>query len=161
MIEIDEQFYKYPKMLMGADGYISRDTGEFIKLTDAEKNVYLVMKARNEYFEQHYDKQSDIAEMCNLTIKKAGDSIRDFIDHKIIEAEKGHSGTHKNWRYKKVHCLTLAKQTGSELVGDKKVFNFEIIGVLSESIWKKVEKKVTPKVAQPVPHWLEDDQGPF
>lgn len=169
MNEIDEQFYKYPKLLFQADGYVSRKTGEFVKLTDSEKNVYVIMKARNEFFEQHYDKQSDIAEMCNLTVKKAGDTLRDFIHHEIVVAEKGHSGTHKNWRYKHVHCLTLAKIEECKIIRDKedkeigRDYKFKVIGELSDTLWKKVEKKTVAQAKpksydRPKPTYVDDDE---
>lgn len=165
MQEIDEQFYKFPKMLMMADAYVSRKTGEIVRLTDADKNVYVVMKARNEFFDNHYDKQSDIAEMCNLTVRKAGGAIREFTKHGIIESSKVYSGgEHKNLKYTKIHCLELLRAEGD---GDKR--KHIPIGVLPETIWQKVEKKVVvPKTVQqksiytpPAPNWDDEEGLPF
>lgn len=169
MQEIDEQFYKFPKMLMMADAYVSRETGEIVRLTDAEKNVYVVMKARNEFFQNHYDKQSDIAAMCNLTVRKAGGAIRDFTRHGIIESSKVYSGgEHKNLKYSKVHCLELLRA-----VGEGKNRKYEPLGVLPESLWCKVEKKPHHQKTlynnqqsaihidySPSPTWMDEDD-PF
>lgn len=161
MQEMDEQFYKYPRMLMVADAYVSRETGEFVRLTDADKNIYVVMKARNEFFENHYDKQSDIAMMCNVTLRTAGDSIRNFMRHGIIEATVVHSGgKHKNLKYTKVLCLELLKKAPHD---DKTRKNAELValGKIPESLWKKAGKKGGPRGSHvQVENWLEE-RDPF
>lgn len=165
MHEIDEQFYKYPKMLMVADSYVSKTTGEIIPLGEIEKNVYVIMKARNEYFENHYDKQSDIAEMCNISLRKSASVIREFMLNGIIEGSKVYSGgKHKNLKYTKVHCLELIKKvTETNESGKILSTRFEPMGVLPESLWVKVGKKVDKKpncTQHPAEDWY-DERDPF
>lgn len=161
MLEIDEQFYKYPKLLMRADSYVSPKTGEIVQLGEIEKNIYVVMKARNMYFESHYDKQSDIAKMCNVSLRKAASVIRDFIDHGVIEATKAyHGGEHKNLKYTKVHCLELLQRlTESDRKG--KIISTELkpLGKLRESLWIEVKKKTNVHVAQQADNF--ENQIPF
>lgn len=172
MQEIDEQFYKFPKALMMADAYVSRKTGEIVTFSEIEKNVYVVMKARNEYFENHYDKQSDIADMCNISLRKASGVIRDFMDNGIIEGTKVYSGgKHKNLKYTKVHCLELIKKV-VETSDSGKILStkHEPLGILPQSLWDKKEKQkslqskekpVVSKPQQTVPDWLDDIDEPF
>lgn len=168
MQEIDEQFYKYPKMLMVADSYVSKTTGEFVTLGEIEKNVYVIMKARNEYFDNHYDKQSDIAEMCNISLRKSASVIREFMINGIIEGSKVYSGgKHKNLKYTKVHCLELIKKvTETNESGKILSTKFEPMGMLPESLWvkggKKVDKKLTPSYSPPpVESWNDEFDLPF
>jgi hypothetical protein len=157
MKEIEEQFYKYPKMLMLAQGYISMKTGEVVGLGEIEKNIYVVMKARNSYFENHYDKQSDIANMCNVSLRKAADVIREFTNHGIIESTKVYSGgSHKNLKYTKIHCLQLVNGVVSGKGSDSGSFN--VLGTLSESLWNGVKKKELRPVNE---EDIYKDQIPF
>jgi transposase len=172
MQEIDEQFYKYPKMLMMADSYVSRKTGEQIQLGEIEKNVYVIMKARNEYFDSHYDKQSDIAEMCNISLRKASGVIREFMDNGIIEGSKVYSGgKHKNLKYTKVHCLELIKKV-TDINESGKIVSTrsEPMGVLPDSLWVRPTKQAVKSTITPepmLPYWgaskdaYNDDSGPF
>lgn len=157
----EDDFYKYPRMLMIADSYISIKTGEIVPLGEIEKNVYVVMKARNEYFDNHYDKQVDIAAMCNISLRKAASVIREFMNHGIIEASKVYSGgEHKNLKYSKVNCLELLKRlTESDRKG--KIISTELkpLGKLRESLWIEVKKKTNVHVAQQIDNF--EDRIPF
>lgn len=160
MKEVEDQFYKYPKMLMSASAFVSRKDGSTVKLTHADKAVYAVMKARNAYFKEHYDKQSDIADMCDLTLKKAGDSIRMFIEHGIFEATKNyHGGTHKNLKYTKIHCLELVR-LGPQRSGVAEREE-KYLGKLDESIWtgnrnSKTKPKAIEQTSESVPEYPEN-----
>lgn len=154
MQELDEQFYKYPRMLMIADSYISIKTGEIVPLGEIEKNVYVVMKARNEYFDNHYDKQVDIAAMCNISLRKAANVIREFMNHGIIEASKVYSGgEHKNLKYSKVNCLELLKRL-TEIDRKGKIISEELvpIGKLPQSLWSRKVKKEELDFTNQIPY---------
>lgn len=92
---------------MRATGYVSPKTGELIELTANDKNVYVVMKKRNTFFDKHFDKQEDIAKLCSVSLKQVGRIIRSFIESGLIIADKGQAGQHKNWRYEKVLDIIL------------------------------------------------------
>lgn len=166
-------FYKYPEKLMRATGYIHPSSGELIELTANEKNIYVVMKKRNTFFDKHFDKQEDISELSGVSLKQTGRILRSFIDNKIIVANKGSSGQHKNWRYEKVAPLNLYQQKTQGLSKE-----FIELGVVEEDFWKsetKPAKKVDewrgspkqtaehsrpPQYYEPTPSWM-DMEDPF
>jgi len=166
-------FYKYPEKLMRATGYIHPSSGELIELTANEKNIYVVMKKRNAFFDKHFDKQEDISELSGVSLKQTGRILRSFIDNKIIVANKGSSGQHKNWRYEKVAPLNLYQQKTQGLSKE-----FIELGVVEEDFWKsetKPAKKVNewrgspkqtaehsrpPQYYEPTPSWM-DMEDPF
>ena len=71
---------------MRATGYVSPKTGELIELTANDKNVYVVMKKRNTFFDKHFDKQEDIAKLCGVSVKQVGRITRGFIDSGLMVA---------------------------------------------------------------------------
>jgi hypothetical protein len=166
-------FYKYPEKLMRATGYIHPSSGELIELTANEKNIYVVMKKRNAFFDKHFDKQEDISELSGVSLKQTGRILRSFIDNEIIVANKGSSGQHKNWRYEKVAPLNLYQQKTQGLSKE-----FIELGVVEEDFWKsetKPAKKVNewrgspkqtaehsrpPQYYEPTPSWM-DMEDPF
>ena len=166
-------FYKYPEKLMRATGYIHPSSGELIELTANEKNIYVVMKKRNAFFDKHFDKQEDISELSGVSLKQTGRILRSFIDNEIIVANKGSSGQHKNWRYEKVAPLNLYQQKTQGLSKE-----FIELGVIEEDFWKsetKPAKKVNewrgspkqpvehsrpPQYYEPTPSWM-DMEDPF
>lgn len=166
-------FYKYPEKLMRATGYIHPSSGELIELTANEKNIYVVMKKRNAFFDKHFDKQEDISELSGVSLKQTGRILRSFIDNEIIVANKGSSGQHKNWRYEKVAPMNLYQQKTQGLSKE-----FIELGVIEEDFWKsetKPTKKVNewrgspkqtaehsrpPQYYEPTPSWV-DMEDPF
>jgi hypothetical protein len=124
-------FYKYPEVLMRATGYVSPKTGELIELTANDKNVYVVMKKRNTFFDKHFDKQEDIAKLCGVSVKQVGRIIRGFIDSGLMVANKGQAGQHKNWRYEKVLDIVLYVDND----------NTEMLPEIPEDFWRSDVKQ--------------------
>ena len=161
-------FYKYPEKLMRATGYIHPSSGELIELTANEKNIYVVMKKRNSFFDKHFDKQEDISELSGVSLKQTGRILRSFIDNEIIVANKGSSGQHKNWRYEKVAPLNLYQQKTQGLSKE-----FIELGVVEEDFWKSETKpakkvnewraaeKVKSVYTPPAPNWDDEEGLPF
>lgn len=116
---------------MRATGYVSPKTGELIELTANDKNVYVVMKKRNTFFDKHFDKQEDIAKLCGISVKQVGRIIRSFIDSGLMIANKGQSGQHKNWRYEKVLDIVL-------YVNDDEI---EMLSEIPEDFWRSDVKQ--------------------
>jgi hypothetical protein len=157
-----DEFYKLPKSLALADGYISKKTGEAVKLSASGKIIYAYMLSKNEFFTetlkgQHYEAQATIAKCCGVEYKSAGTILRSFLDHGIMEGQKLRPDSGQwRWFYYKVHS-DLVLWEGS-------VAAFKI---LEEEKPKYVEK-VVPKPAQtpkpykhqPVDDW-DDSQLPF
>lgn len=137
---MEEIFYKYPEKLMRASAYKSPLSGELIELTANDKNVYVIMKKRNSFFDKHFDKQSDIASLVSLSVKQTGRIMRSFIDNGVFDAHKGSSGQHRNFRYEGVKPLELFVYEG-EGKSRKVVY----LGVVEEGFWK-TEKKSDKKV---------------
>ena len=148
-----DEFYKLPKDLARADGFVSKTTGEAVKITASGKLIYAYMLSRNEFFTgslkgQHYESQTTIAESCGLEYKVCGNTLRSFIKHGILEGKKlkPEQGGLPRWYYYKVH-------TDIKLwVGD--VDSFELIEERKE---KKIEQKQVAKPTQPVYDWDESD----
>lgn len=158
-----EEFYKLPKQLALADGFISKVTGEAIKLTASGKIIYAYMLTKNEFFTeklqgQHYESQATIAKSCGLEYKAAGTILRTFLDHGVIEGRKLRptNGGQWRWHYYKVFTDLMLWE------GDTKDF------VITEDQKPKYTEKTVSKPAivkkpyqyQPEPEW-DDSQLPF
>lgn len=102
-------YYMYPYILMEATGYISPKTGLKVEMTANDKNVYLIMKKRNTFFKNHFDKQEDVARLCGISLKQSGRILRKMIDEGVIETElkKDGNSKYKNYRYSKICDLQL------------------------------------------------------
>lgn len=157
-----DEFYKLPKSLAMADGYISKKTGEAVKLTASGKIIYAYMLSKNEFFTgtlkgQHYEAQATIAKCCGVEYKAAGTILRSFLDHGIMEGKKlkPDSGQWR-WFYYKVHSDLMLWQ-GS-------VQDFQLIEEERPKYADKVVSKPTithkPYQHQPEPEW-DDSQLPF
>lgn len=142
---------------MRATGYVSPKTGELVELTANDKNVYVVMKKRNTFFDKHFDKQEDIAKLCGVSLKQVGRIIRSFIDSGLIIADKGQAGQHKNWRYEKVLDIILyVNDDGTQMLPE-----------IPEAFWRsdvkqsKVVKEWSGKGQIPAPqqpeHHFDDE----
>lgn len=145
-----------------ADGYISKKTGEAVKLTASGKIIYAYMLSKNEFFTgtlkgQHYEAQATIAKCCGVEYKAAGTILRSFLDHGIMEGKKlkPDSGQWR-WFYYKVHSDLMLWQ-GS-------VQDFQLIEEERPKYADKVVSKPTithkPYQHQPEPEW-DDSQLPF
>jgi hypothetical protein len=157
-----DEFYKLPKSLAMADGYISKKTGEAVKLSASGKIIYAYMLSKNEFFTetlkgQHYEAQATIAKCCGVEYKAAGTILRSFLDHGIMEGKKlkPDSGQWR-WFYYKVHS-DLMLWEGS-------VQDFQLIEEEKPKYAEKVVSKPTithkPYQHQPEPEW-DDSQLPF
>lgn len=157
-----DEFYKLPKSLAMADGYISKKTGEAVKLTASGKIIYAYMLSKNEFFTetlkgQHYEAQATIAKCCGVEYKAAGTILRSFLDHGIMEGKKlkPDSGQWR-WFYYKVHS-DLMLWEGS-------VQDFQLIEEERPKYAEKVVSKPAithkPYKHQPEPEW-DDSQLPF
>ena len=158
-----EEFYKLPKQLAMADGFISKTTGEAIKLTASGKIIYAYMLTKNSFFTdklqgQHYESQATIAKCCGLEYKAAGTILRIFLDHGVMEGEKlrPNKGGQWRWHYYKVHTDLMLWE------GDTKDFV-----ILEDQKPKYTEKPASkpavvqkPYQRQPEPDW-DDSQLPF
>lgn len=153
-----EEFYKLPKDLAKADGYISKKTGEPLKLTTSGKIIYAYMLTKNEFFTEklngkHFESQTTIAEACGLEYKVTGKILREFVDHGVIQGSKAapEKGGKPRWHYEKVFKDVML------WVG--KVDDFTLIDTKVKSgVQSKPVKKETPKPAyRPEPYWDESD----
>lgn len=157
-----DEFYKLPKSLALADGYISKKTGEAVKLSASSKIIYAYMLSKNEFFTetlkgQHYEAQSTIAKCCGVEYKAAGKILRSFLDHEIMEGKKLRPDSGQwRWFYYKVHS-DLMLWEGS-------VQDFQLIEEEKSKYAEKVVSKPTithkPYKHQPEPEW-DDSQLPF
>lgn len=157
-----DEFYKLPKSLALADGYISKKTGEAVKLSASGKIIYAYMLSKNEFFTetlkgQHYEAQATIAKCCGVEYKSAGTILRSFLDHGIMEGQKLRPDSGQwRWFYYKVHS-DLMLWEGS-------VADFKILEEEKPKYAEKVAPKPTqtpkPYQHQPVDDW-DDSQLPF
>lgn len=157
-----DEFYKLPKSLAMADGYISKKTGEAVKLSASAKIIYTYMLSKNEFFTdvrkgQHYEAQSTIAKCCGVEYKAAGTILRSFMGHEIMEGQKLRPDQGQwRWFYYKVYSDLILWQ-GS-------VDNYEIIKEDKPKPTEKVVQKPVitskPYQHQPEPDW-DDSQLPF
>lgn len=103
-------FYRLPKELARADGFISKVTGEPIKFSASGKLIYTYMLSKNEFFTekiggQHYESQATIARFCGIEYKSAGVILRTFLENGVMEGKKGRpeKGGQQRWFYYKVY----------------------------------------------------------
>lgn len=105
-----DDYYKMPKALLLADGYVSPSSGKDVVLSSGDKVVYIVLYERNRWFHSegktHYDSQEDISIMCGMHPKTVGRIVRAFVKEGIVLAERNNK---RNWIYKKVLTLQLYK----------------------------------------------------
>lgn len=103
------EFYKFPKDLARAIGYVCQSTGEMVKFTPSTKIVYAYMISRNEFFTEkrkghHFESQKVIADSCGMEEKACGKILRKMMEHGLIEGEKKQpdKGGHPRYYYKTV-----------------------------------------------------------
>lgn len=114
-------YYAMDYDLSSASGFVSKETGEYIKLVPNDKFIYAYVRARIKFFVQekkgeYYDTQEAIAEALNMDVKSARTCLNKFIAHGIITAEKKKFRNFSNWRYSEVKDLVLWKGSIKEPV---------------------------------------------
>lgn len=102
----DKLFYQVQKDLWRAEGYFSPNTGEPVRLTLAEKAVYMHMEDRIAYFVEkmegeYFETHETIAESVNIERKACGKIVRKFIEEGVIKAvkKKPRMGGQLQWFY--------------------------------------------------------------
>ena len=138
--------------LSSASGFVSKETGEYIKLVPNDKFVYAYIRARIKFFVQekkgeYYDTQEAIAEALNMDVKSARTCLNKFIAHGIITAEKKKFRNFSNWRYSEVKDLVLWKGSIKE-------------PVMLEQITVKSSAKPSYTPPPPAEDWY-DERDPF
>lgn len=100
------EFYKFPKDLARAIGYVCQSTGEMVRFTPSTKIVYAYMISRNEFFTGrmkgcHFESHKVIADSCGMEEKACGKILRKMMEHGLIEAEKKQpeKGGHSRYYY--------------------------------------------------------------
>ena len=106
----EETFYKTPKTLLEADGYFSPKTGEPVVIRSSEKLIYIYMLDRLKFFVdvlggQHFESQETIAKKCGLERKSVIRAMVSFVEHGVVQAEKGkpEKGGRERWFYHSIN----------------------------------------------------------
>ena len=135
-------YYMYPYVLMEATGYMSPKTGQEVEMTANDKNVYVVMKKRNTFFKDHFDKQEDIAKLTGISVKQAGRILRKFIEEGVVQTvlKKGGGSQFKNYRYTGVVDLHLYQE---EIVNEEKVS--KLLEMIPDFIWTSDKQEKVDK----------------
>lgn len=148
-----EDFYKMPKALAKADGYISKTTGEAVKITASGKIIYTFMLYRNKFFVEelkgdHFESQATIASSCGMEYKAVGRILREFRDHGLIAAKKvkPEKGGQFRWFYEYVSKDVIL------YIGDQK--DFKIIDSDKKVV---VNSKPNQEQKPIIPDWDESD----
>lgn len=117
-----EEFYKFPKELARATGYVCQKTGEMVKFTPSTKIVYAYMINRNEFFTErlkgkHFESQKVIAESCGMDEKSCGKILRKMLDHGLLEGERKQPerGGHPRYYYKTVNTDVQLWEKGKKV----------------------------------------------
>lgn len=104
---MSSEFYKAPKNLMSATGFVSKSTGEPVDLTAVDKLVLIYMYARTTYFNNsgggHYETQVTIGNAIGLEWKAVARSLKKMYDGGVLDADKPRSNGNKSWVYKSVN----------------------------------------------------------
>lgn len=139
--------------LLKADGFVSRKTGEFVKLVPNDKLLYSYMKARLRFFVEekkgeYFDTQQSIADALAMNLSSAKTSLSKFRENGILFAKKEKFKNYENWRYKNLEELTLCYQKGKD---DFTVITPTFVDQKSHS---------TPSKQSSQPYWM-DEEDPF
>ena len=142
-------YYAMDYDLSRASGFVSKKTGEYIKLVPNDKFVYAYIRARIKFFVhekkgEYYDTQEAIADALNMDVKSARNCLNKFINHGVIYAKKEKFRNFSNWRYSEVQEMVLWKGSVKEPV------------IIDQIAVKTVVKStITPESV--LPHWVDDD----
>ena len=87
-----EIFYKTPKDLEKAVGYVSTTTGEYLPLKMTDKRVIVYLLDRLNFFVgklggEHFESQATIAKALGLEYQAIGKCLRSLIAHGFVDAE--------------------------------------------------------------------------
>ena len=148
-------YYAMDYDLSSASGFVSKETGEYVKLVPNDKFVYAYVRARVKFFVDekkgaYYDTQESIAEALNMDVKSARNCLNKFINHGIITAKKEKFRNFSNWRYSEVKEMLLWRGSVKE-------------PVIMDQILAKTPLKSTITPEPRLPYWEvdNDDSGPF
>lgn len=148
-------YYAMDYDLSSAAGFVSKETGEYVKLVPNDKFVYAYVRARVKFFVEekkgaYYDTQEAIAEALNMDVKSARNCLNKFIKHGIITAKKDKFRNFSNWRYSEVKEMLLWKGSVKEPV------------IIDQILAKTpIKSTITPSPIQPYWEVDNDDSGPF
>ena len=148
-------YYAMDYDLSASAGFVSKETGEYVKLVPNDKFVYAYVRARVKYFVDekkgsYYDTQEAIADALNMDVKSARNCLNKFIKHGIITAKKEKFRNFSNWRYSEVTEMVLWK-------GSLK----EPVVIESLPVKPAIKQESTPKPS-PSPNWIDDESDlPF
>lgn len=148
-------YYAMDYDLSSASGFVSKETGEYVRLVPNDKFVYAYVRARVKFFVEekkgaYYDTQEAIAEALNMDVKSARNCLNKFIKHGIITAKKEKFRNFSNWRYSEVKEMVLWKGSVKE-------------PVIIDQIPAKTPLKSTITPSPKLPYWQvdNDDSEPF
>lgn len=107
-MDTENTFYKAPKNLWRANGYISPKTSEIVLLKESEKIVYTYMIDRLVFFVEkqqgeHFESQETIADSCGLEYRVVGRILRGFMDNEVLQAKKIRPNDRGQWRWVYTH----------------------------------------------------------
>lgn len=144
-------YYTMDYDLSAASGFVSKETGEYIKLVPNDKFVYAYVRARVKFFVDqkkgaYYDTQEAIAEALNMDVKSARNCLNKFIKHGVITAKKEKFRNFSNWRYSDVKEMLLWKGSLKEPVIMDQV-----------SVKLSTKSTITLESMQPQPHAQDSD----
>lgn len=134
-MENEEQYVKFPYALMAAHGYVNKDTGEYVKMSQGAKFVYMYLKARNKFFVidrggEHFEAQSTIATAVGMDTRRVHEIILEFILNGVVYAEKEACSNGRRWHYRRVNNLFLWKGNDKTALTKTKKTDKQDIGEL-------------------------------
>ena len=139
-----EIFYKTPKDLEKAVGYISPKTGEVFEFKKTDKRVIVYLLDRLNFFVEKlglesYESQSTIATALGLHYKHVANCLRQLIDEGVLVAEKKKPDKgRERWFYRAVNtdvvlwvgtkdCPILLDNDGNPVNNANKVATEEVV----------------------------------
>lgn len=111
-------FYKIPKSLWQARGYVSPETGDLVEFTLSSLKVYVDLKDTHNWRQstgkETFKSQQSIAEATGLDRLTVGKVVRGFVRDGVIEAIKtrpmdryGKPRGRERWMYRNISKLAL------------------------------------------------------
>lgn len=118
-----QSFVQIPHYLMKAKYYLSRITGNPVKLSASDKWVYAQMQDRWKFFtgqgKSYWDTQQQVADAVGMERKTVMVIIQSFVDHGIFEVTK----KARNNIYSVIHDLELCSAPTASHKASKSVSN--------------------------------------
>lgn len=85
-------FYRAPKDVLAAHGFVSPKTGEFIAMKSTDKLILIYMLDRTPHLTStkgsHFETQATIGDAIGVEWKAAARSLKVFTDHGVIMCKK-------------------------------------------------------------------------